>query len=798
MNLLHVFVFLLLPLTIHAQVVIQGQVRDRDSRQSLPFASVVDTETGLGTMTDIDGNFRLRVARVPATISITYVGYEPHEWQIRDLKPVDISLKPLSVKLQEVTFRPGESPADLLMKRLVGRKDTLNPKSLPEWQCNVYQRMVMGVSNDSFDVRIDTNALGEIDSSGIEAKEFLERSHLFLNESVTKRSYKRPGKYYDEVQASRTSGLKNPIISSLTTQLQSLSFYEEDFQIMGIEYINPVTRKGLKAYMFDIEDTTFSGADTVLILSFRPWSQDADGMLQGQMRLNKKHMALESVIAEPFKNDANRITIRQMYERVDSQHWFPTQQHADIVFDVASFGGIPMVMESRSYTRDFDLNPQLRNRDFGAMKVDVARDFEKQTDTLLSLYRERPMDKKDSTTYRVIDSIGKELKLDRRIKGLEALVTGKWRIGKFDFDLNRLMAANQYEGFRLGLGLQTNEQLVRWWQIGGYAAWGFKDAAFKFQVFQDFVFHQKSKTKLRLSYTQDIAEVGGTHFELDPPLRRNDMYRNFAVSLFDSIQDIRFLISGNPVPNLSLWASAANRWVNPTTNYRYTDMPDGSPAYTLSELTVGLRWGIGEKFMAFGQTRLSLGSKLPVVWLQVTRGVDVLNGDFSYTRMMAQVEERYNWKRIGTSRIMAMAGWIPEDAPLTLMFNGRGSYTDFSIVSRYAFETMLPMEFVGDRFVYGFFNHSFPRLYQYKRLSAPYITVFQNLGWSDMRRPDRHQGISRPSMSHGFFESGLAVEDLITLNLSGFGVGVFYRYGAYASPQVGNNFYLKMAISFRL
>lgn len=86
------------------------------------------------------------------------------------------------------------------------------------------------------------------------------------------------------------------------------------------------------------------------------------------------------------------------------------------------------------------------------------------------MYRERPLDQKDSTTYRVIDSIGQELKLDRRIKGLEALMTGKWRIGKLDVDLNRLMAANQYEGFRLGLGLQTNERLVPWWQIGGYAA----------------------------------------------------------------------------------------------------------------------------------------------------------------------------------------------------------------------------------------------------------------------------------------------------------------------------------------
>jgi hypothetical protein len=272
MSLLRFLSVLFLPLSIHAQVVIQGQVRDRDSRQALPFASVVDAQTGLGTMTDIDGNFRLRVKNVPATIFITYVGYEPHEWQVIDLKPVDISLKPLAVKLQEVTFRPGESPADLLMKRLVGRKDTLNPKSLPEWQCKVYQRMVMGVTQDSFDVRVDTNALGEIDSSGIEAKEFLERSHLFLNESVTERSYKRPGKYYDEVQASRTSGLKNPILSSLSTQLQSLSFYEDDFQIFGIEYINPVSRKGIKAYMFDIEDTTFSGSDTVLILSFRPWS----------------------------------------------------------------------------------------------------------------------------------------------------------------------------------------------------------------------------------------------------------------------------------------------------------------------------------------------------------------------------------------------------------------------------------------------------------------------------------------------------------------------------------------------
>jgi len=206
---------------------------------------------------------------------------------------------------------------------------------------------------------------------------------------------------------------------------------------------------------------------------------------------------------------------------------------------------------------------------------------------------------------------------------------------------------------------------------------------------------------------------------------------------------------------------------------------------------------LGEKYIPFGSTRVALPTQLPVLWFQVGRGIEWAVGGVAYTRMQFKMEERYSWKKWGRTQLSILAGWVPERVPAQVLFNGRGSYTDFSLVSRNAFETMMPAEFLGNYHVFGFINHTFPNWVKWRKVFRPNLTLFQNMGWGGWQDRDVHIGTGAKSLEAGYFESGLSIDNLLVLNNSGFGVGAFYRYGANALPGgPGKNVFLKMSISF--
>ncbi len=74
-------VLMLMGLTISAQTV-SGTVTSDKDRSSLIGATVYEKGTSNGTITDIDGNFSLQVAKFPATLEISYIGYTTQEFQL--------------------------------------------------------------------------------------------------------------------------------------------------------------------------------------------------------------------------------------------------------------------------------------------------------------------------------------------------------------------------------------------------------------------------------------------------------------------------------------------------------------------------------------------------------------------------------------------------------------------------------------------------------------------------------------------------------------------------------------------
>ncbi|HJP63079.1 MAG TPA: SusC/RagA family TonB-linked outer membrane protein, partial [Mucilaginibacter sp.] len=84
-----------------AQTVVTGKVTDSKDGSGIPGASVVAKGTTVGTVTDVNGNFRLSVASSVTTLTVSYVGYTTKDVALTGA-PLNVTLDPTSTSLNEV------------------------------------------------------------------------------------------------------------------------------------------------------------------------------------------------------------------------------------------------------------------------------------------------------------------------------------------------------------------------------------------------------------------------------------------------------------------------------------------------------------------------------------------------------------------------------------------------------------------------------------------------------------------------------------------------------------------------
>ena len=103
----HIFAFLLLlvPLASRAQYTVAGSVVDEATGETLIGATIYDTRSGKGTMTDINGRYTLTLKQPDAILRVTFVGYKPQYDTLRLERATrrDYQLHP-TIRLQEVVI----------------------------------------------------------------------------------------------------------------------------------------------------------------------------------------------------------------------------------------------------------------------------------------------------------------------------------------------------------------------------------------------------------------------------------------------------------------------------------------------------------------------------------------------------------------------------------------------------------------------------------------------------------------------------------------------------------------------
>lgn len=797
----------LLSAAFSQSIVVEGIVKDKKNKAPLAFVNITTIDGNRGVTTDIDGKFSIRLNNDICCLKLTYVGYEPLEYKVKKSKSKQlIFLKEKPYELSEVEIFPGINPAHRIINNVIDNRDLNNPEKLEAFTYTSYDKMIVTVDADSL-MRMDTSLM---DTSELKMRRFLEKQDIFIMETVTERKYKSPDLNQETVLATRVSGLKDPMIAFMISQLQSTSFYDELISIAGKNYINPISKGSTNKYFFLIEDTTYTLTnDTVFVISYRPMRNTKFDGMKGFLYINSNRWAIQNVKAEPPQDSMGVIIkIQQAYEFIQDQ-WFPTQLNTDIILNPmqASVGGnsYHLIGKGHSYIRDINLTADLKKRNFGYHEVEIESDATKKKGEFWKEYRVDSLTDRERETYRFMDSIGNAQNFDKMASTFQTLLIGKIPLWIFNVDLGQIIHYNGYEGLYLGLGLHTNDRFSKTVVLGGFGGYGFKDKKAKYGMDVSVKVHKRSESVIRLDAYNKVIESGGVEFfdDKDQAWQPQNFYRFFVTRMNPTVGgELAYSFRLKPLRDFK-W-NLGFRFQNKTAygNYYFgtanDDIIHGKTEFNFTDVSVGFRFAYRERVIETTKGQISLGSKYPVVYLNYTHGITgFLNGEFAYDRFDLKVEGSKYIRYVGDFSFRLMAGLILGDLPASNLYDGKGTYREFALYAPFSFGTMRTNEFLSDQYISLFLSHDFGKLlWKEGKLFNPQLTLVTNIAIGTLNHPEYHHNYDFNTLEKGYYESGFFIRKILDFSIYDLGAGVVYRYGPYGFDNVSKNFAYKISLFY--
>ncbi len=817
-----IIVFLLLlfsPLYFFGQdYCIHGKVSDSRSKKPLPFVNIIINDGKTGGSSDIDGKFRICSQLPISKIKLTYVGYDTKEIVLPGSEAgLKIQMTPTEYELKEVEVFPTENPAHRIINNVVHNRNVNDPEKLPAFSYTSYDKVIFTIEPDSILSRINTDTL-EVDTSSHEFRKFLEEHHLFIMETVTERKFKAPDRNKEEIIASKISGLKDPLIIFLMVQIQNNSFYSERINIMDKNYINPISGGSTRKYFFLLQDTLYNNrGDSIYVISYRPRKNTNFDGLRGVLSINNNTWAIQNVIAEPAKIQSGvSMRFEQMYDFLENRQWFPVQLKTEVFFHGLVIDGNEASLSSepredafdlpfgigKTYIKDINLDPELKGRDFDNIEVEVLPDAVERDDQYWNQYRIDSLTNKERRTYTFLDSVSEAENFEGALRTFETLLSGEILWGFINFNLNDFIHYNDYEGLYLGVGAKTNHKIADWFRLHGFWGYGFKDKTAKYGGRVNFRLQKTRGIEAGFSYYLNSVESGGVRFfDGKENILSPDNFRNFMIKRMNLTESWQAYAGFRALRHFKFFVGFGTSWKKAFKEYEYgvkqNDVSLLMNEYQFTELTIGTRFAFKEKFIKTLRRKVSMGTKYPVVRFQYTKGFDnVLNGEFNYNRYDIQIDESVYFKYLGETKIRIRAGYIDGDLPFCNLYNGNGSYRTITLFAPYSFATMRMNEFLSNRYVALYWNHNFGKLLVQGNKFKPEFVILTNVAFGDLNNRNMHHNINYKTLSRGYYESGLLVNNLLDLSLYNIGLGAFYRYGPYSFSNVWDNFAWKISVVF--
>lgn len=825
-------VFLLLSLFSMAQSKISGIVVNAETQEPLPFATVV-TDLNVGTITDVDGKFEISSNKKILHINVTYLGFQDKQVVISEEKKYfKILLAETAQSLNEVVVVAKENPALQIIRNSIARKSSNNPeKALNSFKFKSYSKLVVTANPDSIKGSIDSVfvkkddkiVFKKIDSSNYELKKDLTRSHIYMAEKISEDQFTKQKGRKETVLATRMAGLQNPIYELLALNIQDFSFYNNKYTLFGTDYVNPLAKNALNTYRYKILDTVNIQNQKAYMIYFKPRKKGEIAGLEGVLYLNMETYAIQKAVAQ-LKGVIDIKAEQNFRYYPKDKIWFPVKKEIKMERgksddNIALFNGSvtftspqqdsTTIRKNKSQANKIYLHAKADNFDIEINKnveiknakvaIEIDENAGVREEEYWNQFRTDSISTRGKETYVVLDSIVKEEKIEKKIALARKLLQGYYPTKYIDIDLRYLLKFNQYEGFRVGLGGITNNNLSRKFRVEGYTVYGFKDKAVKYSIGAGFRLNKTTNTWLNGSYTDDLQETGSKSFLTDKRLFQLFEPRLINIDLFHAHKTIRGNIEHQITPKLSSVLDVAKSDITPTYPYFFNNNGTLINQFDIATTTLSFQWNPFSEYMQTPDGRSEIKRGFPKFTGQVTKSFNnFLGGDLNFTKFDFRTLHRIERINKTSTEFLVEFGLANGNTPLTHLYHAYPNNVNkdqilqrFSVAGRNSFETMYFNEFFSDKLATFQVKHKLAP-FKISRKFRPELILISRFAIGDFRNASDHIGMNFKTLDKGYTESGFEINKLF----KGFGLSCAYRYGAYHLPEFEDNLALNFTYYF--
>lgn len=781
---------------------ISGKVYNAVTLEAMPFVNVVLVGTKVGTVSDIDGKYTLEYTGHVDSIKAVYVGYLRTTLPVKQgaTQVINIPMNENTILKNEVVIVPGENPAVVLLRQVYKHKPDNDKEKLSSYQYEAYNKLEFDLNNIPEKLQ-KKKMLSPVKFifDNIDTTNPSEKPHLplFFSESVSDFYYRKDPKCQKEViKGSKVSGVEDASISQFTGDMyQNVNIYDNNILVFGKTFVSPISNNGTLYYRYYLVDSMTIDGHWCYQIQFKP-KRKQELLFVGNVWIADTAFAVKriemNIVDDANINYVNAFYVIQEYDNT-SGAWMRTKERviAEFVLQDKKMG-----FYGRKTTSYKDIIINQPKEDEFYTKTDnliVEPGAEKRGDDFWQQARHDSLTKTEQGIYNMVDSVQNLPIYKSWETTVITLYTGYKVVGPFEYGpWYKTVSYNQIEGVRARVGGRTSNAFSKWMEFSGYVAYGFKDEQFKYNfAFKTFI-TKKPRQLTGVNYKNDLEILGLSNnaFTTDNVLAT--IFRRSPLSNFTRVEQYEWWYERDIFTGFNTRVSFVSRNMYPIGGAGYLHpLPDGAfelkPGISTSEARVNIRFAWDEKYVESVFSRVSTGTKFPILQLQYTAGLKgVFGSDYAYHRLSLNIDDRIRFGPFGYTNYILEAGktWGLVPFPLMVMHPGNQTYVyDWS-----AFNMMNYFEFTSDQYAQATFIHHFDGFFLnhiplMRRLKWREVALFKWLvgSVSEANRKELLFPNSLYTLNRGpYMEAGAGIENIFRF----FRVDVFWRLSYLDHPNV--------------
>lgn len=699
-----------------------------------------------------------------------------------------------------------------------------NQVKYPDFSYTFYEKSIISANPDSISASIDTVFKNKrktkfiIDSSSYKFKKIITKQHIYQTEKVAKISIEK-GKKKETIIGLKMAGLKQPIYELLGQEFMPFDLSKKQLKILQFTFQNPFSTDGALKYKFEITDTLIKPNGNEIVLQFELKKSIKKNKLKGVAIVDLRTNAITKITF--FINSIINVKAETIFGSFNTEKsWFPVsqnilitkgkgKQNIDFLGETIQFDNLPNTTKKYDYSNDLFVKiyrdysnynfKQIPNRQ--RYQIQIDKSAIKTNTAFFNTISNDTLDIRSQNTYQTLDSLVTATKIEKKIYFGKKLINGQIPIGWFDFRARDIFKYNNYEGFRLGIGIATNDRFSTYYRLFGYGAYGTKDGVFKSQLGSAFRISKNTDSWISGSFTDDIIEFADLSLIADNKRFRLIDPRPFNLSTFYNHQSYELTFESKFISKIETTFKLSRSRINPLFDYEFIAPNKSYKVYNLTLATLSLEWSPNSKFLQAPQEILEVEKGFPKIILQVSQAIpNVLSENIEFTKIDARVYQEKKHLSGQKTTFLLQGGISLGNAPLSHLYSVAPNNLDreailsrITFANKTSFETMYFNEFFSDRYSLFQLKHYFNK-FQISKSIKPILVIGSKVAFGGFSHPENHRGITFKTMEKGFYESGFELQNIF----KGFGLSTYYRYGPYQLEKFDQNIAIKLSFTLNL